>query len=1076
MAKTDPIKSNDLAKERETSCETMQNIPVPRAAQGWAAYLAGSRQHPPRKFRLLIRTDPVTGLYNKAYFAAQAEKMLRANPDVSFALVRVDIDRFRMFNASFGKAAGDALLRTIADALRRHLSGREKTVYGHMESDTFCICLPYRKEALEQELTQAVGQARTLCEHYRLEFSAGIYVIRDSYMDLEQAYSYAAEAAKKCKNNVNRIYAYFDAAMLRRQQDEQEITNEMEIALSQKQFVVYLQPKYSLSTNRACGAEALVRWDHPLRGMISPGSFIPVFEQNGFIVQLDHFVWEQVCRLLQSWLKMGRTVHPVSVNISRVSLYDPRMAADIIRLTDTYGIPRDLLQLEITESAYMSNPELMKKVIGQLRGSGFTILMDDFGSGYSSLNTLKDIDVDILKIDMKFLPTGQDNVKSEKILTSIVRMSSWLGIPAVVEGVETKEQRDFLVSIGCGYVQGYFFARPMPVKKYEELMFEQEGLAPLAEYPMTSLAGMDKFWSADSNVDALFTCFAVPFAILECADGSYSVLRKNRAFINAFGLNVREGGHIAPEEEERLRGAMEKAAANSGEAECDCLFILSNGAFRWYHIHLQWMYRAAKSDLLAATLSDITPQRLLENEMNKLFAALQRESSRKNTLLIVDDTEVSRVILGEIFKDKYKILTAENGREGIALLRQKGEEIAMVLLDMEMPVMSGQEFLGVKSSMPDVADIPVIIISGDDNRIVQANILKTGVYDYITKPFTPEIVAKRVNNVLGYRRRFLDAVEEYDKNKQEQGVTLVDPQQGETDRYTVADILHMLGFLKHIFEVVRLVDPSATAVLTLDAEGNVARTPYSCFNVWNKETRCKNCSSLCAFHGNCTQTKYEFISEDIYYVVSYPVKIVRQRDNELPCVLEVVSKISDHLLPREVNGRSVREILEATQNKIYADALTGAYNRRYFDEMLFLSHGQAGMAARLGLVLMDMRHFKQINDQYGHTEGDRVLRGVAEALGREVRAQDSVIRYGGDEYVIVLTEMPEHELPETVMRLSRAVETVQYGRDKKAQGDFGCAYTDNFQRDPLFLQALFDKADKRMYKNKMANHLQGDAR
>ena len=245
---------------------------------------------------------------------------------------------------------------------------------------------------------------------------------------------------------------------------EQEIINEMNHALEAGQFCIYLQPKYDLEKSMLCGAEALVRWIHPEKGMVSPGEFIPIFEKNGFIAKLDYYIWEMVCKQLQIWMKQGMQPKPISVNVSRVNLCNPQIVDRITELTKRYEIPPELFQLELTESAYMDNPVVMKQVIKKLRSNGFTILMDDFGNGYSSLSILKDMEIDILKIDMSFFGDSEIPGRGENIIASVVRMAKWLNIPSIAEGVERKDQVNFLRGVGCEFVQGYYFARPMPIE------------------------------------------------------------------------------------------------------------------------------------------------------------------------------------------------------------------------------------------------------------------------------------------------------------------------------------------------------------------------------------------------------------------------------------------------------------------------------------------------------------------------------------------------------------------------------------------------------------------------------------
>lgn len=212
----------------------------------------------------------------------------------------------------------------------------------------------------------------------------------------------ATLAAKCVKSNSRISYAYYSDEIRRAVETEQRITNEMNSALANDQFVVHLQPKYSLQTNTPVGAEALVRWIHPQRGMVSPGEFIPVFEKNGFITKLDYCVWEKTCKLLRRWIDEGKPLLPISVNVSRVNLYNPMLVDNICELVEKYNIPPRLLNLELTESAYTDNPDVMRLAMEKFQQKGFVIMMDDFGTGYSSLNILKDIAVDVLKIDMRF--------------------------------------------------------------------------------------------------------------------------------------------------------------------------------------------------------------------------------------------------------------------------------------------------------------------------------------------------------------------------------------------------------------------------------------------------------------------------------------------------------------------------------------------------------------------------------------------------------------------------------------------------------------------------------------------------
>ncbi len=258
----------------------------------------------------------------------------------------------------------------------------------------------------------------------------------------------------------------------KREVAEQIIVSEMKKALETDQFQVYLQPKCEMDTGRIIGSEALVRWIHPSQGIISPGEFIPVFEKNGFISELDYYMLRSSCQIIQRWIKEGVQLHPISVNVSRTDLYNPDLLEQIKACVDEYGVPHDLIEFELTESAFVSDNMQLYNLARLLQENQFRVLMDDFGSGYSSLNSLREIPVDVLKIDLKFLPPSQDDTRGNVILQSIVEMAKRLGLDVIVEGVETTQQAEFLLSIGCRNAQGYYFYRPMPVSEYERCLNE----------------------------------------------------------------------------------------------------------------------------------------------------------------------------------------------------------------------------------------------------------------------------------------------------------------------------------------------------------------------------------------------------------------------------------------------------------------------------------------------------------------------------------------------------------------------------------------------------------------------------
>ena len=296
----------------------------------------------------------------------------------------------------------------------------------------------------------------------------GIYQIEDRTIDVTVMYDRAVLAVKRIKGKYGEAYAYFDDSMRNELLLEKEITNSMQQALADGEFLVYLQPKCNLKTEEYVGAEALIRWMNPERGLLPPGQFIPIFEKTGFITEVDLYVWEQVCRMLARWKQENRTLIPISVNVSRADLYHSDFMDRILELMDKYDIEPSLLHMEITETVYTENQNQILDMVNQMEKLGFKVEMDDFGSGYSSLNMLTEIPVDVLKLDMRFLEGYSAGKAKGNILEFSVGLAKSLGLESVAEGVETREMVDELKRLNCEMGQGYYFSRPIPIHEFEQ--------------------------------------------------------------------------------------------------------------------------------------------------------------------------------------------------------------------------------------------------------------------------------------------------------------------------------------------------------------------------------------------------------------------------------------------------------------------------------------------------------------------------------------------------------------------------------------------------------------------------------
>ncbi len=389
-----------------------------------------------------------------------------ATKNVGF--IQFDIRKFKIVNDLYGEKFGDEILDFIADKLGEICHADQFFV--NLRSDVFMVVTEYDKEEELEEFIRKLDAAICSFKNVKIQMSYGVYTVEDKEMELRQMEDRAAMARKAAKNSIVTNILFYKEQFKESLYNRKFIEENMQTAITERQFMMYLQPKYSIAKNEIIGAEALVRWKHPERGMIFPDQFIPIIEENGFIRKVDYYIWEEACRFIKKCEELSITTCPISVNVSRMHLGDDeciKVLSDLIRNT---GIPKKLLELEITET--VDDQQVSMKAF-QLKEEGYTLLMDDFGSGYSSLNILLETPFDVIKLDKKFIENMMLSGKGRMILEQVASMSEKLGLGLLAEGVETKEQVDLLQSIGCDQVQGYYYAKPMPQEEFFELLKKQ---------------------------------------------------------------------------------------------------------------------------------------------------------------------------------------------------------------------------------------------------------------------------------------------------------------------------------------------------------------------------------------------------------------------------------------------------------------------------------------------------------------------------------------------------------------------------------------------------------------------------
>lgn len=415
--------------------------------------------------------DSITQLYNYNAFTHLTKNRVKSNTRSMFAIILFDIANFKRINEKYGKSIGDKLLLHIALSMKEVTSKND--ILSRICNDTFCICITYRdKNHIISLINALTSKIQTFNIKHNIAPYFGINIIYELSKDIDTYIDEAKIALKYIKGNSLKNYIFFKPTMKEQLLKEEELENEMHELLKNERFKIYLQPKCDLSSSKLIGAEVLVRWDYPGKGTLPPQDFIPFFEKNEFIIKVDEYVWEQACQILNRWIKKGITDLPLSINVSRVHLKTEQAAVHLcdklVQLTKNYDIPLDLLHLEFTENIYTDNNSIIYKTIQALQSYGFKIAIDDFGSGYSSLNMLMNSSVDIIKIDKNFLLEIENNNRNKAIICGTISMLKQLNVDIITEGIETTEQAEFLLEAGCKIGQGYLYSKPLPIIDFEE--------------------------------------------------------------------------------------------------------------------------------------------------------------------------------------------------------------------------------------------------------------------------------------------------------------------------------------------------------------------------------------------------------------------------------------------------------------------------------------------------------------------------------------------------------------------------------------------------------------------------------
>ena len=424
-----------------------------------------------REVRYRSRHDKLTGIYNADTFFTETEAMLASDPDTQYVMLCWDIDRFKVVNDLFGNEAGDSVLKELASVF---IDTRADNVmrYGRIGGDNFAACFPYRYFDAADCLNRTPSKFKALDDKYEVAVCMGVYVIDDPTLPANVMCDRANIALRTVKGSYTRRYAIYGDTLREKMLTEQMISSEMEEALEHGEFHVWLQPIFTMATEFPSCAEALVRWQHPQKGLMMPGEFIPLFERNGFITKLDAFVWDETCRILRKLSDSGTEDVTISINVSRSNFYSRDVAEHLAALAKKHGVDPAQIHVEITESTYADNPAKIRETLEKLHNFGFVLMVDDFGSSFSSLDMLKDAHLDILKADRGLVKDIENSERARSLLSSVIQLARRMGMSIIAEGVETRRQADILRAMHCDMAQGFYYSKPIPEDKFLALISE----------------------------------------------------------------------------------------------------------------------------------------------------------------------------------------------------------------------------------------------------------------------------------------------------------------------------------------------------------------------------------------------------------------------------------------------------------------------------------------------------------------------------------------------------------------------------------------------------------------------------
>ena len=615
--------------------------------------------------------DSLTRLYTEKYFFIHAVEKVKANPTNNWCFISIDIEHFRLFDEWYGRAAGNHLVAHIGIVINE-IEEKYDGIGGFFGQDDFAILMPYDELVINKIFEDIRSFTISFGSSVGFMPAFGICFI-DDVKNIMEIFNHASVACFYAKSDIKkRIYLY-DAKMHSKSEQEYRILIGFIEALKNNEITFHLQPQYRISTKQIVGAESLARWCYNGK-MISPAVFVPVLEKYGFITDLDKYIWEAVCKELRKWIDKGMTLAPISVNVSQVDIFTIDIPAHFNMLIRKYRLTPNHIKIEITESAYADESSEVREVVRKLRALGFMVMMDDFGSGYSSLNVLSNINIDVIKLDAKFLNIDKGSDRGIHILESIISMTKVIGVPVIVEGVETKDQCDFLEGLGCRYVQGFYFSKPVDVATFEELITKPNAIDDRGfEIKKNQQISIREFLDQNIYSDSMLNNIIGAVAFYSWHGEDVDIVRFNQQFYESVNVPDFHDKLLAiqkllPEEDKpKMYKTLQEAIDNKLNGARDLFrFARIDGTYSWFIIHFYYLGEQGDEKRFYGSANNITD-----------YAELQMETS------LISRFSSDSIFLLRIINDKWQYKVVSHGLE---------DEIGLSKEELEKELNTGEIF------------------------------------------------------------------------------------------------------------------------------------------------------------------------------------------------------------------------------------------------------------------------------------------------------------------------------------------------------------------------------------------------